>query len=45
MSAEFENSVTVIMADVTNLSEMLKLQHKEQMEMQDRQHAKQIAFL
>ena len=33
------------MADVTSLIELMELQHKEQMEKQDRQHAKQMAVL
>ena len=33
------------MADNTNLIEILKLQYKEQMEKQDRQHAEQMAVL
>ena len=33
------------MAEITSLIKMLKIQHNEQMEKQDRQHAKQMAFL
>ena len=33
------------MADITSLNDILKLQHKEQMEKQDRQRAEPIAVL
>ena len=45
MSAEFVNNITVIMADTTNLMELMRLHYKEQMEKQDRQHAEQMAVL
>ena len=41
----FESSVNVIMANITNLIELMKLQHKEQMEKQDRQLAEKMAVL
>ena len=35
----------MIMADISNLIELMKLQHKEQLKKQDRLHAKQMAVL
>ena len=45
MFTEFENSVTVIMADIVSLIDVLMRQHKEQMDKQARQHREQIAVL
>ena len=52
LSDEFENSFTVIMAEITISIEMLKLQHKEEIEEQARQsreqarqHVEQMAVL
>ena len=47
MSTEFENSITVISAEITNLVEMMRLQDKELMEkqLQNRQNAEQKALL
>ena len=38
LSAEFENTVTVIMADITKLIQVLTLQHKELMDEQAKRH-------
>ena len=42
MSAEFQNSVTVIMAVIANLIEVLKLNHQVQREEQARQSRRQV---
>ena len=45
LSTGLENSVTMNTVDIANLIQMLKRQHKEQMDEQARKHAEQTAVL